>query len=139
MSILTLTDFPAVRAVIDVKLTEDDLPDEVMLSPAYIGAAEAWVLSRDPQAETRTGDEAAHITRAAVFYMASLLVPAVARLTSVSIQTVDMSYSKPPIDISKRVKELKALAEDEINMLLKPSEITPEKPKMFKLGKSRRR
>jgi len=138
MSILTISDFPAVRACIDVKLTESDLPDDVILEPIYRGAAESWVISRDAIAESRTGEDAEKVSRAAIFYLASLLVPAVARLTSVSVQTSDISYSRPPMDIPARVSELRALAESEISSLLAPESNTPERPTMFSRGRGSR-
>ena len=124
-------DYPAVRAAIDIKLTPADLADSVIAQDIFSGRAIARVLQLDPDAETRTGDDLAHVRRAAIFFCASYLVPSVVRLTSVSTQTRDLSYQRNLYDPDKLMAELEAAANDEIAQVLTPDEDAPNRFTMF--------
>jgi hypothetical protein len=137
-ALLSSADYPAVRAAIDVSLGKSELPDDTIALGIYHAAAVQEVLARDPDAESRTGDELARVQRAAVYFCAARLCPAVVRLTSLSIQTRDISYSKPAQDPDERAAELRALAEAEIAAVLTPSEDDYARPTMFAVAKGYR-
>ena len=131
MAMLNPEDYPEVRAAIDADLTESGLPDSVIAMGIYSGRAISRVLQLDPQAESRTGDDAEHVRRAAVFFCASYLVPRVVRATSVNTQTRDMSVQKSLYDPDKLMADLEAAATGEIAQILTPDDETPYRPTMF--------
>lgn len=131
MAILSSTEYPAIRAAIDTELDTNSLPDAIIALSIYAGAADNDVIERDPDAESRTGDEATRILNAAIYFCAARLVPAAIRITGLNTTTRDLSYRRPLYDPEKRAEELRGLAEEEINEVLTPSETSPERPTMF--------
>jgi hypothetical protein len=136
--ILSEAEYPAVRAAIDVSLTEAQLPNEIIGLSIYQDAAIRDVYnayaaagSSDDPADETDEDNIARITRAAVYYCAARLCPAVVRITSLNVTTRDLSYSRQTFDPEKRAAELVALAEAELAEILQPSEETPYRPTMF--------
>ncbi len=138
MAILTSAEYPAIRAALDTDLTADTLPDEIISLSIYAGAADNDVLKRDPDAESRTGSEATRITNAAIYYCAARLAPAVVRITSLSINTRDLSYQKPTWDPAEKAAELRALADAEIDAVLEPDATVPARPTLFGRAAGRR-
>lgn len=131
MAILKSGDYPAIRAVIDVKLTGSDLPDETIGQDVFIGRAEAELLARVPDAASKTDNDLKHVTRALIYLTAALIVPSVVRITSMSASTLSTSYSRATFDPDDRVAELRGRAESEINALETPEDTTPGMPVMF--------
>ena len=116
MAIFSLTEHAAVRAAIDISLDSATLSDDVIQLEIFQGAAEADLLQRDPDAATRTGEEAARIRRALVLLTAAKIAPALPAYTSETLGAY--KYSRPEWDGTKRAAELKALAERELAVLL---------------------
>jgi hypothetical protein len=131
MAILTTLDYPAIRAALDVQLNAQTLPDATIAQSIFQGAAEADVVKRVPGAESLTGDDLARVKRAAVWLTAAYLAHSVVRLTSLSVQTRDLSYSRQTFDPDEKAAELRARAEREFGMLLAPAAATPSRPTMF--------
>lgn len=87
MAILTTADYPAIRAALDTTLDDTLLPDATIALDPYHWAAEREVLRRDPDAESRTGDDAKRVKLAAVYYAAANLAPAIPRITASALST----------------------------------------------------
>lgn len=136
--ILATTDYPAIRAALDVDLLPANLPDSTIGLTIYKNAAiqdvynayKAAGSSNDPASEVDPGRQA-RITRAAIYFCAARLAPAVVRITSLNTQTRDMSYSRQTFDPEARAAELKAMAEAELAPILTPNETIPNRPTMF--------
>jgi hypothetical protein len=136
---LATTDYPAVREVLDVSLTETNLPDATIERSVYKTAAIADVVERYPTAVAETDvNKQARLTRAAIYFCAARLAPAVVRLTSLSVTTRDMSYSRQTFDPTERAAELRALADAELAEITEPDEPTPNRPTMFTVASGRR-
>ncbi len=131
MAILSAADYPAIRAALDVSLNAQLLPDATIGQDIFVGAAEAELLRRVPDAASRTGDDLKRVKRALVWLTAALLAPSVVRITSLSVQTRDLSYSRQTFDPDEKAAELRSRAESEIAMLLTPGEATPSLPTVF--------
>ena len=131
MAILTSADWPAVRAAIDTALDTNMLQDPVIALNIYSGAADQDVLSRDPDAESRTGEDENRVQRAAVFFCAARLIPVVIRVLTLSTTTRDLRYSRLVADPETRANELRGLATDEINEILNPGAEAESMPRMF--------
>jgi hypothetical protein len=131
MAILSSTEYPAIRAALDVSLNAQTLPDATIAQGIFVGAAEAEVLRRVPDAESKTGDDLARVKRAAIWLAAAYLAHSVVRLTSLSVQTRDLSYSRQTFNPDEKAAELRARAEREFGMLLAPLTVTPSRPTMF--------
>lgn len=131
MAILQAADYPAIRAALDTELNAQQLPDATIAQDIFLGAAEARLLERVPDAASRTGDEMKRVKRALVWLTAALLAHSVVRVTTMSIQTRDMSFSRQTFDPDEKQVELMRRAEAEIAMLLGPSEALPERPPVF--------
>lgn len=134
MSILTVFDYPAIRAALDVGLNESQLPDATIGRDIFIGAAEAELLKRVPDAAGKTGSDLERVKRALVWLTAALLAHSVVRITSMSIQTRDLSYSRQTFDPDEKAAVLRGRAEAEIAMLLTPTAMTPTRPTVFALA-----
>jgi len=128
MPILTTADYPAVRAALDSQLTATDLPNSMIAEPIFAPAAEAELLARVPTAASMTGENAARVKRALIRLTAALLAPSVVRVTSMSIQTRDLSYSRQTFDPVKKAADLRAAAETELGPLLVISAAEPVGP-----------
>ena len=131
MTILSSADYPAIRAALDVSLNAQQLTDATIGQDIFVGAAEAELLRRVPDAASRTGDDLKRVERALVWLTAALLAHSVVRITSMSVQTRDLSYSRQSFDPERKAAELRGRAEAEIVMLLTPGEATPSRPTMF--------
>lgn len=116
MGILTAGDYENIRVALDVSLTATALPDSVIAQPVYLGRAEAWVIAQIPDAASATGARLAHIKRAVSLYCASLLAPAVVRLTSLTTQTRDMAWSRATFDPEARAQALLAQAQEAVKL-----------------------
>lgn len=138
MAILTSDDYPAIRAALDVSLDSSNLPDSLIALDIYSNHADQLVYERDPDADDRTGEDANRIKRAAVYFCAALLAPVVVRITSLSVQTRDVSYSRPVFDPEQRAADLRAMAEAEIDEILTPDEEAPGRPTMFDVASGTR-
>ncbi len=131
MAILTSADWPSVRAAIDTQVDDNMLLDSVIALNIYSGAADQDVLKLDPDAESRTGEDANRVTRAAVFYCAARLIPVVLRILSLSTITRDLRFTRSVPDIEKRANELRGMAVEEINEVLTPGAEAASMPRMF--------
>ena len=134
MTILTALDYPAIRAALDVGLNAQQLPDATIAQGIFLGAAEDELLRKVPGAAAYAGDDLARVKRALVWLTAAYLAHSVVRLTSISIQTRDLSYSRQTFDPDAKAAELRARAGVEIAALVTPSATVPARPTMFTLA-----
>jgi hypothetical protein len=135
MPILSNLDYPDVRGALDSDLSEKDLPDAFINRKIFAPAADQDVLDRDPDAETRTGADGERIKRAAIYFCAARLAPTVVRLTSLNVQTRDMSYQKPVFDPDERAAQLRNMAEEELAEVLS---VEPARPEFFSVARGTR-
>ena len=85
MGLLTVADFDQIRKAIDTDLTEEELPDEVIALPIYLGAAEAQVAARLPNVETLSGTALIAARNAIVYATAALLAPIFPQMRAASL------------------------------------------------------
>jgi hypothetical protein len=133
VALLTASEYPAIRAAIDVTLDSELLPDATIGLPLYAGAAEAWVLSRLPTADSLAEPARTAAVRAAMWRCAALLVPAVPQIVSESTQA-DHAYTRQGLDIAKRVAQLMALAEEALAEATPADDVGAPMPTMFTLA-----
>jgi hypothetical protein len=140
--ILTSAQYPEVLAALDSRLTGGsggDVPDSMLDRSIYSKAAIQDVLDRHSTAAAETNEtKQERITRAAVYFCAARLAPAVVRITSLTVQTRDASFSRQTFDPTKRAAELRQMAEEELAEVLTPSEETPHRPTMFTVARGYR-
>jgi hypothetical protein len=128
----TSASFPAVLAALDTKLTSADIPNSLLDQPIYKDAAIQDVIGLYPTALAETvAANQARLTRAAIYFCAARLAPAAVRITSLNIQTRDLSYSRQVFDPDKRAADLRAMAQDEIAAITDPDDETASMPTMF--------
>jgi hypothetical protein len=110
----TVADYPAIRAALDITLTAAKLPDEVIASAPYHPAAEAEVTRRlGDLADDAVGQTAA--VRAVVLLTAARLLPALPNITQRRLG--DSSVSLQPMAMDRRLRELRAMAAQELAAL----------------------
>lgn len=137
--IFATTDYPAVLACLDTKLTSSDIPDTMLDRTIYKAAAIQDVTDLYPTAASETvAAKQVKITRAAIYFCAARLAPAAVRITSLSVTTRDQSYSRQTYDPAERAAELRALATAELADIVTPADETPNMPTMFALAMGRR-
>jgi hypothetical protein len=141
--ILTSAQYPEVLAALDSRLTggnnQGDVPDSMLDRSIYSKAAIQDVLDRHPTAAAETNEtKQERITRAAVYFCAARLAPAVVRITSLTVQTRDLNFSRQTFDPTKRAAELRQMAEEELAEVLTPSEETPHRPRTFTVARGYR-
>jgi hypothetical protein len=83
-----------------------------IMLPIYAAAAEADVVQRDAALATRTGDDLEHARRAAIYFCAARLAPAVPDIVQQTF--FDYRYTKAARDIAADVDRLTGLAESEL-------------------------
>lgn len=130
MAILGSTDYPEIRAAIDVSLDSDDLSDAVIGYDIYIGTAELEVKKRIPNAESKTGDDLTHVKAATVLLTAALLSPSVPQLVSTKAGE-DFQFQYDKRDWVFHAAELRQRAEGHIQAVLAPTSDAPQRPTMF--------
>ena len=130
--ILDTTDYPSIRAALDITLGTKSLPDDIIALDIYQDAAELEVLNRDPLALSRTGVDAAHIHAAAILYCASLIAGGmVSRVTAESLPGVSYNYSRQAVDWPQRAEALAQRANHEMDAVLQKFATTPSRPTYF--------
>lgn len=135
MTILTpATDYPAIRGALDMTLDENGLPDSLIASSIYEGAAEAEVLRRDPLAAGRTGAELVLIKAAIILLTAALLAPIIPPIEGAN--TNQAVYGRRDKEVASQVASLRARADEAINAVLYPS--TAVLPTIFTVGEGTR-
>lgn len=130
MAILSSGEYPEIRAALDTSLDTDVLPDSILAMSIYSGAADAAVIDRDPDAESRTGDEATHVLNAAIFFCAAFLAPAVPNILHETYPG-QKSYQIEEIDWKEKEAHLLKRANEELEAVLDPTDTTPGRPTMF--------
>lgn len=136
-NLLTVDDYPAIRAALDTSLDATALPNKVIDEDIYAGAAWADVVERYPGADTETDTAVlTRLRRAAIYFAAARLAPAVVRITSLSVSVQGVNYSKPVFDPEKRAAELRALADAELDAVLTPGELS--RPTFFTVASGQR-
>lgn len=133
-SLLTTDDFEQVRKSLDVDLTVTSLPDSIISMSIYQAAAIADVLAIYSSAESETGADFQRCKRAAIYFCAARLAPAVVRLTSITTQARDLNISKPAFDPETRAAELRAMAQSELSEVVTPDQQAATRPTMFALA-----
>jgi len=138
LALLTTSDYPAVRAALDTSLDDGDLPDGIIGLSIYQGRAEAFVLRRDPLAQTRTGADAQHVKNAAIFLTAGYLAPALPAV--ISDDYGDHRMQRKPMDWIARGQLLTQRGEAELDVLLLPPAllVTSARPRMFTVASGSR-
>ena len=136
MALLAPTDYPAIRAAIDVSLDSMLLPDTVIVLDMYAGAGVRDVLKLDPNAASRTGNALAHATTAAILFVAARIVGALPQIVKETFP--DHSYERSRIDSGARAAELRTLAAAEIDAYLDPGDVTSDRPTRFAVAGGRR-
>ena len=130
-----------VRRALDpvgVDLDDQNLPDLVIGTEIYAGAAVSEVLRRDPNAEGRDADPAKqHITNALNLLTASYLAPFISQITK--DQVANSSQTKATVDWNRRGNELKNRALDEINLAVGTVAVATSMPRVFGVARARRR
>lgn len=132
-TLITESDYDTIRAAIDITIDANMLPDDTIALPIYAAAAVRQVIDRDEGALAREDEELERVKNAAVLFCAALIAPAMTgkMVNSLSIQTRDLNFSRPPYNGEKRAAELRVLAEAEIAEVLTPAEETHGRPTMF--------
>lgn len=144
MALLSILEFPAIRAAIDISLSDGNLPDSVIKLSIYQGAAENWVLERDPNAanyaeggSTPDAAKAAHVVNAAIYRTAALLCPVIPNITRDDFGA-DEGYTRQAMNYAKRADELTDLASAEIAAYLVAEPTTTQMPPFFTVGQGYR-
>ena len=107
MPIISSSEYPQVRSVLDVSLNDSSLPDEIISQDIYHGRAERDVTKIYADAATFTGDNLAHVKLAVILFTAAYLAPAIVRITSTTVTGRDASWSKQTFDPEDRANELR--------------------------------
>lgn len=111
MSALFTADSPGqVRAALDLRLTEDNLPDEIIEQPIFVDEATEAVLIADPDASSYTDPSTAldRVRRATTYLTAALIAPVLPNLTQLALG--DTRFNWEAWDGAARAAQLRGLA-----------------------------
>lgn len=111
MPLLDPSDFPAIRAALDIDLAEDDVPDAIISLPIYQGQGEAEVLRRVPTAGALTGDELEAAKLGAVLFTAALVAEGLPRTTQERVGNWQYSQARASADVATIAAGLRKRAE----------------------------
>lgn len=136
MAILDDSFYPVIRAALHTSVTSTMLPDTVIEYDIYLGAAEAEVIRRDPDAEDRTGDELTHIQNAVVLLTAAYLAPSMELMQSEYIPGGGYRYQRPEVNWTDKATMLRQRADSELAAVLTPDTVsTASRPTFFGLAR----
>lgn len=127
MPIITLADFPEIRAALDPTLDASNLPDSVIDLDIYRGRAEEWVISRNPAAASYAGAVDGYsraMRRAAVLATAAYLAVNPPQLLTETFGQ-KYSYRRAEVKTQDLAADLWAAANDQITLSLPPDAATP--------------
>lgn len=134
--LLASSDWPAVRAALDVTLNSVQLPDATIALDIYSGRAMREVEARVIGATALTGDDELKVTAAAVFLTAAHLAPAMPAIMRAESQ--HLAVQRKEMDWNRRAADLRQMAEEEIAGLLEPDTAGPYRPTLFGRARGRR-
>lgn len=134
--LLSTTNWPAVRAALDVSLDDKQLPDSIIGMDIYSGRAVREVTARVEGATALTGDSEKRVIAAAVFLTAANIAPALPSIMRAESQ--HLAIQRKEVDWNKRAADLRQAAEDEIAELLEPDTAGAYRPTMMARAKGRR-
>lgn len=135
-TLLTPTEYPSIRAALDLSLDSESLPDRVIELPIYLAAADLEVKTRDPDWATRTGDALIHLTNAAIYLTAARIAPAVPRLQGETFG--DYRYQLQSVDWEARAAALDSMADAALDTILDVGDMVSDRPTRFALARGRR-
>jgi len=98
VALFTATEYPQVRALLDITLQVEQLPDDTIALDAFHGDAERDVLTRVPDAESRTGTQLQRLVHAALMLCAANVAPALPRL--LRDKFADQEIQLAPVDMT---------------------------------------
>jgi hypothetical protein len=126
---LTASEYPAVRAAIDVSLDASNLPDAVISLPMYAQEAERWVLAQNPLAATYAPNTDAfkRMQVAAIYACAALILPALPQLTA-EVYGQAYRYTRQEVDATAQQNALWARARASIQAELGDDETVVSGP-----------
>ena len=133
MTILDASDYPAIRAAIDLSLDSTALPDDVIALPIYLLAADLEVKARDPLWATRADDELALLTNAAIYLTAARIAPAIPRLQGETFG--DYRYQLQAVDWEARAAWLRNQAAEALDTYLAVGDTTIDRPTRFAVAR----
>lgn len=137
VALLSDLDCAQIRAALDSSLDASVLPDTVIFSQQFVGAAQAEIERRDPLLSTRTRAELVHMRRAAVLLTAAFLVPRLVQITQETFGgTQGYRYQREPIDQDATTARLRAEAADAIALVLTDGDPSSNRPTGFAAGGS---
>lgn len=112
MAILPRDRYDDIRYALDPGLDEVAVDDDIIASVAYLVAAEQWVLSVDPLAASRIGEEQEYVHQAIIYRTAGLLSYAVpqARQVNMAGHNVTLNYAETPSERSARLFSMADIA-----------------------------
>lgn len=111
MPLLDPSNFDAIRAALDIDLTEDDVPDAVLSLDIYQGAGEREVLRRVPEAAGLAGEQGKAAQTAAVLFTAALLAEGLPRTTQERVGNWSYSQARGTADLAGMAAGLRRRAE----------------------------
>jgi hypothetical protein len=136
MALLSIAEYPAIRASIDISLDSTTLPDAIIALDIYSGAGQRDVLALDPLAESRTGDALIHATNAAILFTAARLVTALPQILKETFP--DHSYERKAYDQASMAAQLRASAGAEMDAYLDIGALSSDLPTTFATASARR-
>jgi hypothetical protein len=85
-----------IRRMVDPMLDDEAIPDELIETHLHLALAEAYIVSLDPLAETRTGTELEAVQDAIVMETAARISPSVPQFRQVNIagHNVTLNYGE---------------------------------------------
>lgn len=116
MALLSSSDYPAIRALIDTELTADELPDAAIGYDQVVGYADRLVKTYVPSAESLTGNDLLRAKLAARLIAAAQLAAGSPEIKDIKIGPY--SETRQERDWIKLSKALMLRADKEIQTLL---------------------
>lgn len=132
MPLLSSSDYPAIRAAIDIRLNSTLLPDSIIALDLYIGAGMRDVLAVDSVAESRTGTELQHAKTAAILFTAARLIGALPKVTGEDFG--NYGYKLQATDWAVRAGELRSQASAELDAYLDAGDAASDRPTVFSVA-----
>lgn len=138
MALNALINPKSVRRAIDTSWGIKDLPDDVISDPVFVSPAISELLSIDPKAAEREGEEQATVGSALNLLLAARVLPSAPLLTKEDFGDGG-GYTRQAVDVASRVALLRQQAVDLLLTLPKEGGSTANRlPTFFTLARARR-
>lgn len=122
------SEYPAIRAAIDITMTDLLIPDRIIELPIFLAQSRIWLAQKIVTVTSPTDDQKKAFTNAVIYYCASLLIPSVPQILQEQ-HANNQSYQRSSMNWDAKAADLRSKAElavsEAIDSNIDPTSLRP--------------